>query len=93
MFTLRMVTIHIVVILMFGTAIVAAPIPVNIAAFLAWLVLVWRWSKRPSGTAGLATAKLVVAAQLAGMIVLVIAAVYAPIKVVEGEKSPLHIPA
>lgn len=70
-----------------GAAVVAAPVPINFAALVAWALLVAGWVKRRVRAGGDRAGVAELAVQLAAMGVLVLAAAAAPVKVVDRVKA------
>ena len=87
MFTLRDATIHAAIAIGFGAAIVATPIPINVAALVLWAVVVSRWAKSQAPTTDPLSGTRVIATQFVSMIVVVSAAAVAPVKTVEQRKA------
>jgi hypothetical protein len=73
--------------LVLGTVVVAAPVPVNLAALILWAFLVVGWVKRRAGEGGRRAGTVELATQFVSMSVLVLAAASAPVKVVDRVKA------
>jgi hypothetical protein len=78
---------HILALAFFGAVIVATPLPLNFAALFVWAWIVWKWSASWSreNPDGWVNGPVVV--QLCGMSAIVLAAVFAPVKVVASQKA------
>lgn len=83
----RAAVLHLVVLAMFGSMVVAAPLPLNLAAFVAWAFVVRAWATRWSRSDRHPRGSGVFVIQSAGMTAIVLVAAFAPVKVVDRQKS------
>ncbi len=87
MFWLRRLVVHLLALGLFGWTIVATPIPLNVIGFVVWVWLVTTWAWSWPLTRSRRSAFALVLIQTAGMSVIVLAAIAAPVKVIDGQKS------
>jgi hypothetical protein len=87
MLTWRAAILHVLAIAFFGTVVLATPMPLSLTALVVWAIVVRKWAKRPSRSERRARFNAVAAIQGTGMIALVLAAGFAPVKVVDQQKA------
>jgi hypothetical protein len=81
------VAIHVVATLGLGAALVATPIPINVAAFVIWAILVAKWTRARARASGPWAGGAELVAKSMIMCLLVLAAVAAPGKYVDQVKA------
>jgi hypothetical protein len=85
--------LHVVTLGLFGSVVVATPIPLNLVAFVAWVFVVRGWTKRCSHRDRRPGVIGVPVIQFVGMTAIVLGAAIAPVKVVDRQKSrPITLP-
>jgi hypothetical protein len=87
MSTPRVVAIHVLDAVALGAFVVAMPVGLNLAVFMIWAVVVAVWVTRQTRTHGPRSGAAELVTQLATMSVMVLAATWAPVKVVERVKA------
>jgi hypothetical protein len=92
----RAAILHLAILAIFGSLVVVTVIPLSVAALVAWAFIVRTWARRQSRPTCHRWLNRVSAVQVAGMIAIVLAAGFAPIKVVDRQKSryitlPKHV--
>jgi hypothetical protein len=83
----RTAMLHVLAIAFFGLIVVTTPPPFNIAAFVAWAIIVREWAKMPSRSEHQRRVSAVVVIQVTGMSALVLAAGFAPVKILDQQKA------
>jgi len=88
MSTVRASVLHLLIALALGTVFVAAILPINLAALFIWaIVVVGGWPRHWERTRVRRSGAVVLATQLVTMSLLVLAAAFAPVKVVDRLKA------
>src|SRR5262245_44776092 len=87
MLSWRAATLHPVTLAIFGSLVVTTAIPLSLAALIAWAFVVRAWAARRSRSDRHRRLNGVSAIQVAGMFSIVLVAAFAPIKVVDHQKS------
>ncbi len=83
----RAATLHLVAWALFGTLVVATPIPLNVAALIAWGFVIRSWAKRRSRPDYHPRLDGVSTIQVVGMATIVLIAALAPVKIVDRQRS------
>jgi hypothetical protein len=86
-FVLAAATLHVLVLAFFGSMVVASPIPVNLAALVAWAIVVRKWATGRARSDRHAKGNAIAIIQVTGMIALVLVAAFAPVKIVDRQKA------
>lgn len=87
MLSWRAATLHVLALALIGSMVIATPVPLNLAALVAWVIVVRKWATRRSRSDRHARLNAVAIIQVTGMIALVLAAAFAPVKVMDRQKA------